>query len=91
MNSLKSVCSRAKGVPVGLDQFEQDVDAFRDYLAEQAKRTGVSADELAARIIGRRRDGRPLPDESTLNAFTYDDDPRGRRRRAARDCCSIPI
>lgn len=62
-----------------LRKLEQDVDAFRDYLAGMAARTGVTADELAARLVGRRRDGTPLPDESTLNAFTYADDPAGRR------------
>ncbi|HET9482942.1 MAG TPA: Dyp-type peroxidase [Xanthomonadales bacterium] len=62
-----------------LRKLEQDVDAFRAYVAEQAQRSGVGADELAARMIGRRRDGLPLPDESTLNAFTYADDPSGKR------------
>jgi Dyp-type peroxidase family len=62
-----------------LRKLEQDVDAFRDYLVAQSRRASVGADELGARMVGRRRDGRPLPDESTLNAFTYADDPRGSR------------
>jgi Dyp-type peroxidase family len=57
----------------------QDVDAFRGYLRELSARSGVSADELAARLFGRRRDGTPLVDPSTLNGFTFADDPHGRR------------
>jgi deferrochelatase/peroxidase EfeB len=60
-----------------LRKLEQDVDAFREYCAETAKQSGVSADEIACRMIGRRRNGLPLVDESTLNAFSV-------RMRAAR-------
>lgn len=62
-----------------LRKLEQDVDAFREYVAATARQAGVGADDLACRIIGRRRDGTPLVDESTLNAFSYADDPDGRR------------
>ncbi|HET7843975.1 MAG TPA: hypothetical protein VFL14_07480 [Xanthomonadales bacterium] len=62
-----------------LRKLEQDVDTFRDYCAEVAKQAGVCADDLTCRMIGRRRDGRPLMDESTLNAFSYAGDPEGRR------------
>jgi Dyp-type peroxidase family len=62
-----------------LRKLEQDVDGFRDYVSAQARRAGVGADDLAARMMGRRRDGTPLPDPSTLNDFDYSDDPQGRR------------
>ena len=62
-----------------LRKLEQDVDLFREYVAAQAARAGVGADDLAARMFGRRRDGTPLPDSSTLNDFDYADDPQGRR------------
>lgn len=62
-----------------LRKLEQDVDGFREYVAVRAKQAGIGADELAARMIGRRRDGRPLADESTLNDFSYADDPKGKR------------
>jgi len=62
-----------------LRKLEQDVDAFREYCADTAKQSGVSADDIACRMIGRRRNGTPLVDESTLNAFSYADDPDGRR------------
>lgn len=62
-----------------LRKLEQDVDAFREYCAETATQAGIGADEIACRMIGRRRDGTPLADESTLNAFSYADDPDGRR------------
>jgi Dyp-type peroxidase family len=62
-----------------LRKLEQDVDAFREDLAGFAARSGVGADELAAKLFGRRRDGTPLVDPSTLNGFTFADDPEGRR------------
>jgi Dyp-type peroxidase family len=62
-----------------LRKLEQDVDAFRDYVATTARSAGIGADELAARFIGRRRDGTPLADPSTLNGFTFGDDAQGRR------------
>lgn len=61
-----------------LRKLEQDVDSFRAYLAAEAARTGVGADELAARLFGRRRDGTPLVESTGLNAFTYGGDPEGR-------------
>lgn len=62
-----------------LRKLEQDVDGFREYVAARAKQSGVGADELAARMVGRRRDGRPLVDAPTLNGFTYAADPKGKR------------
>lgn len=62
---------------------EQDVHGFETFLAEQAKRTGLSADLIAAKLCGRWRNGVPLilsPDTDTpeqpippeaLNDFDY--------------------
>ncbi|MGK5110686.1 MULTISPECIES: Dyp-type peroxidase [unclassified Geodermatophilus] len=69
----------------------QDVDAFRDLLAEQSRRTGTSPELVAARLCGRWRNGTPLvlsPDTGSpeppvsaerLNDFGYAGDPRGER------------
>jgi Dyp-type peroxidase family len=62
-----------------LRKLEQDVDGFRAYVAEVARGAGIGGDELAARFFGRRRDGTPLVDPSTLNGFTFGDDAQGRR------------
>jgi Dyp-type peroxidase family len=67
----------------------QDVDAFTDFLTDQATRTGLSPELLAAKLGGRWRNGTPLvvsPDTDTphppiapeaLNDFDYDHDPKG--------------
>jgi deferrochelatase/peroxidase EfeB len=69
----------------------QDVDAFRDLLAEQARRTGMSPDLVAAKLCGRWPNGTPLvlaPDTDSpqpavapeqLNDFDYAADVRGER------------
>jgi deferrochelatase/peroxidase EfeB len=69
----------------------QDVDAFRDLLAEQSRRTGSSPELIAARLCGRWRNGTPLvlsPDTDSpeppvppegLNDFDYAGDRRGER------------
>jgi len=62
-----------------LRKLEQDVDGFRAYVAGVAAGAGIGADALAARFFGRHRDGTPLADPSTLNGFTFGDDPQGRR------------
>lgn len=61
----------------------QDVDAFAEFLAEQASRTGMSEELIAAKLCGRWRNGTPLvlsPDTDTpdppipqeaLNDFDY--------------------
>jgi deferrochelatase/peroxidase EfeB len=58
-------------------EMDQDVEGFRAYLEEWAPKAGMSPDALAAKIIGRTRDGgAPL-------ARGYDDEPdleRNRRR-----------
>jgi Dyp-type peroxidase family len=58
-------------------KLEQDVDAFRDFLLQQSLQQGVSADFLAARMVGRKRDGGALIAGAGLNDFCYRDDPRG--------------
>ena len=61
-------------------KLEQDVDGFRDYLKERAARASspsgevVSADYLAEKIVGRKRDGTPLADAKELNDFRYWED-----------------
>jgi Dyp-type peroxidase family len=62
-----------------LRKLAQDVDGFRAYVAGVAASAGIGADALAARFFGRHRDGTPLADPSTLNGFTFGDDPQGRR------------
>ncbi|MGR7027081.1 Dyp-type peroxidase [Geodermatophilus sp. URMC 62] len=69
----------------------QDVDAFRELLAEQSRRTGSSPERVAAQLCGRWRNGTPLalsPDTDSpdppvpadaLNDFGYAADPRGER------------
>ncbi len=69
----------------------QDVDAFREVLAEQSRRTGASPELVAAKLCGRWRNGTPLvlsPDTGApvppvpaegLNDFGYAADPRGER------------
>ena len=69
----------------------QDVDAFRDMLAEQSRRTGMSPELVAAKLCGRWRNGTPLvlsPDTDSpqppltpeqLNDFDYRGDERGER------------
>jgi deferrochelatase/peroxidase EfeB len=69
----------------------QDVDAFRDLLAEQSRRTGTSPELVAGKLCGRWRNGTPLvlsPDTDSpeppvsaerLNDFDYAGDPRGER------------
>ncbi|MGH3564726.1 MAG: Dyp-type peroxidase [Pseudonocardia sp.] len=39
---------------------EQDVDAFAEFLTEQATRTGISPELIAAKLCGRWRNGTPL-------------------------------
>lgn len=57
----------------------QDVRRFWQFLYAEGSRLGVSADELGAMLVGRRRNGNPLVPcaETTQNAFTYVDDPDG--------------
>jgi Dyp-type peroxidase family len=43
-----------------LRKLSQDVDAFRKYVSDWATRHGVGADDLAAKLVGKTRDGMPL-------------------------------
>lgn len=82
----------ANGCYLVLRQLEQDVDGFRQFIADRQdagppRRTDSRA-RLAAAMVGRQRDGTPLvsPSISTIpgirsgdskNQFNYDDDPDG--------------
>jgi Dyp-type peroxidase family len=89
---------RAPAGPLGVDgtfmvvrKLEQDVSAFRDYVARQARLTGRDEEWIAARMIGRWRNGSslalhpdrpgppPEPDARAINHFSYEDDAAGRR------------
>jgi Dyp-type peroxidase family len=70
-------------------KLEQDVAGFRRQLAEAAAALGLSEELVAAKLVGRWRDGTPLtqrpqgPDEDLAtdkrvnNSFTFDTDPDG--------------
>jgi Dyp-type peroxidase family len=71
-------------------KLEQDVEGFWDFLRGEAEGDAASMDWLAAKIVGRWRDGTPLvrspegPDgdgaaRDALNDFTYGADPEGFR------------
>jgi Dyp-type peroxidase family len=68
------------GTYLVLRKLTQDVDAFRAYVSAQAQRHGMGADELAARMVGRTRNGAPLvkPDAEDKNDFRYADDASGK-------------
>jgi deferrochelatase/peroxidase EfeB len=70
---------------------EQDVDAFAEFVAEQASANGMSEEFIKAKLCGRWPNGMPLvlsPDTDTpdppippdaLNDFDYEGDERGHR------------
>jgi deferrochelatase/peroxidase EfeB len=71
-------------------QLAQDVRGFWRWVAEQANRAGVEAEDFAASMVGRKRDGSPLADlgrgrsipgtdarDGERNGFLYDTDPDG--------------
>ena len=71
-------------------QLAQDVRGFWRWVAEEANRVGVEAEELAETMVGRKRDGSPLADlnlgrsipgtetrDGERNGFLYDTDPDG--------------
>ena len=71
-------------------QLAQDVREFWRWVAEEANRVNVAADDLAEAMVGRRLDGRPLADlglgrsipgiearDGERNGFLYDTDPDG--------------
>jgi len=51
---------RRNGTYLVFRQLEQDVDAFSAFLSEVAKRTGENEEWVAARLLGRWRNGDPL-------------------------------
>jgi Dyp-type peroxidase family len=67
------------GTYLVLRKLSQDVDAFRSYLSERAERHGMNADELAAKLVGRTRNGAPLVQPATedRNDFRYSGDEEG--------------
>jgi Dyp-type peroxidase family len=72
-------------------KLQQDVAGFRAQLAAQAQRLGLDPELVAAKIVGRWRDGSPLAlrphapdptlgyDKRRSNDFRYGDDPLGLR------------
>ena len=71
-------------------KLEQDVDGFWDFMRMEAGGDGASVEWLAAKVVGRWRDGRPLirspqepdgpaPSPRELNDFTYGGDSNGLR------------
>jgi deferrochelatase/peroxidase EfeB len=70
-------------------QLDQDVLHFWQWVAGEAARVGVTMDELAESMVGRRLDGTPLADltlgrsipgveaNDDRNGFLYDTDPDG--------------
>lgn len=62
-----------------LRKLHQNVDDLRTYLKGVAANTGVTADYLAAKMIGRNRDGSNHIDPNRVNNFIYKDDMDGHR------------
>jgi deferrochelatase/peroxidase EfeB len=71
-------------------QLAQDIGAFWRWVAGEAARSGITKEEQAESMVGRRLDGSPLPDlvlgrsipgvderHSDLNDFLFDTDPDG--------------
>jgi Dyp-type peroxidase family len=59
---------------------EQHVEAFRGYVTRQAAALKITADTLAAKIVGRQRDGTPLIEpKETPNDFDFEADREGRQ------------
>jgi Dyp-type peroxidase family len=72
-------------------KLHQDVAGFRAQLADQSRRLGLDEELVAAKLVGRWRDGSPLAlrpdapdpalgdDKARANDFRYGDDPGGLR------------
>jgi Dyp-type peroxidase family len=75
----------ANGTFLVFRKLEQRVRTFRKYLAEQGRAYPGGAEKLAAKMVGRWRDGTPLvrspdaPTKDITNDFTYEGDPDGAR------------
>ena len=62
-----------------LRKLYQHVDLFRKYTRQIAAQSGVTADYIAQKMIGRRRDGSNFLDPYRINNFVYKDDMAGNR------------
>jgi len=69
-------------------EIDQDVEGFLGYVAEWGRRTGLGAERLGAKIVGRWPDGIPIgqlhrdprdvaQNQRRLNDFRYAEDPSG--------------
>lgn len=56
-------------------KMRQDVAAFNDFLEKNDHK--YPAEHLAAKMMGRTKDGKPLVSGATNNEFNYDSDPDG--------------
>jgi deferrochelatase/peroxidase EfeB len=76
------------GTYLVLRDLRQDVQGFWDFLERHAAATGISAQDLAERMVGRTMRGEPLthrgdrpipgvPSDDALNGFTFEGDPHG--------------
>lgn len=62
-----------------LRQLHQDVQGFWRELDRQAEGNGDLREQLAAAMVGRKKNGDPLMAPGEVNNFTYQTDPRGVR------------
>jgi Dyp-type peroxidase family len=60
-------------------QLRQDVEGFQRFVDGQAGGDAALSEKLAATMVGRTKEGKPLVEADDLNAFTYDGDPEGVR------------
>ena len=58
-------------------QLEQDVAGFWRFVDQAAAGDGVEREKLAAAMVGRQRDGKPLIEGGGENDFDFDSDPLG--------------
>lgn len=61
-----------------LRKLSQDVAQFRQVLEDAARDTGLDAETVAGKLVGRTRAGDPLVAPGSGNDFNYDSDPDGR-------------
>ena len=64
---------------LAIRKIHQDVGAFNSVIDKNSKATGLSAEFLAAKMMGRYKDGTPLVTGSGAknNTFDYSNDPHG--------------
>jgi Dyp-type peroxidase family len=75
---------RRNGTYLVFRKLEQDVPAFRAMVRDAAARAGVTTDDVAAKLVGRRRDGTVIADGTDVTgpasvALSFDDDDEGLR------------